>query len=123
MEAQTTFSALKDILLPYQPSFSTRTDTEETFYLEAKEHGTDHPDPMFFASVQVKKRYVSFHLMPVYVNPALLDPVSEPLRKRMQGKSCFNFTKVDETLFSELAELTERGFADYRERGLTEAKA
>jgi hypothetical protein len=28
----------------------------------------------------------------------------------MQGKSCFNFTKVDEALFAELGELTRTGF-------------
>lgn len=28
----------------------------------------------------------------------------------MQGKSCFNFTQIDEELFSELARLTRQGF-------------
>ena len=28
----------------------------------------------------------------------------------MQGKSCFNFIKVDDALLTELAELTRRGF-------------
>ena len=28
------------------------------------------------------------------------------LRRRMQGKACFNFTRVDEALFAELATLT-----------------
>ena len=32
------------------------------------------------------------------------------LMKRMQGKSCFNFTSVDEAAFAELAQLTRRGF-------------
>jgi hypothetical protein len=35
-----------------------------------------------------------------------LEGISEELRRRMQGKSCFNFTAVDETLFEELADLT-----------------
>ena len=29
----------------------------------------------------------------------------------MQGKSCFNFTKIDEALFTELAALTEKSIA------------
>jgi len=29
----------------------------------------------------------------------------------MQGKSCFNFTRVDEPLLAELATLTERSIA------------
>ena len=35
----------------------------------------------------------------------------------MQGKSCFNFTRVDEALFEELDGLTARGIAGFRERG------
>jgi hypothetical protein len=35
----------------------------------------------------------------------------------MQGKSCFNFIKVDKVLFGELAELTQAGFASHKEKG------
>jgi hypothetical protein len=73
---------------------------------------------MFFGAVQTKKNYVSYHLMPVYVYPDLLDGISPELRRRMQGKSCFNFSRVDETLVAELARLTERGLQRYREHGL-----
>jgi hypothetical protein len=40
-----------------------------------------------------------------------LQPVFEEpqLRKRMQGKSCFNFTKIDEELFDELSVITAKG--------------
>ena len=34
-------------------------------------------------------------LMPVYVNPSLLETMSSALRKRMQGKACFNFTVIE----------------------------
>ena len=47
--------------------------------------------------------------MPVYVNPKLLNNISPELKRRMQGKSCFNFKKIDESLFEELAVLTKRG--------------
>ena len=48
--------------------------------------------------------------MPVYGDPRLLADMSPELRKRMQGKSCFNFTRVDEGLFTELTDLTRRGY-------------
>jgi hypothetical protein len=32
----------------------------------------------------------------------------------MQGKSCFNFTTVDEGLFAELADLAARGIPGFR---------
>jgi len=73
--------------------------------------------PLFFGAVALKKNYVSFHLMPVYVRPQLLDSISPELRARMQGKSCFNFTKVNKPLFNELAVLTKNGFAGYEEQG------
>jgi hypothetical protein len=48
---------------------------------------------------------VSYYLMPVYVDPCLLDGISENLKRRMQGKSCFNFTETDQPLFKELTRL------------------
>jgi len=67
----------------------------------------------FFAGVRVGKRYVSYHLMPIYTLPDLVANISPELRKRMQGKSCFNFTTVDEGLMTELEALTKRSFAHF----------
>lgn len=53
--------------------------------------------------------------MPVYMYPEMLDDISPELRKRTQGKSCFNFKTVDETLFDELAALTKRGFERFQQ--------
>lgn len=69
------------------------------------------PNPTtWFAGVRVGKAYVSYYLMPIYVEPALLEGVSPELKRRMQGKSCFNFAKVDEPLLAELEALTKRGY-------------
>ena len=62
--------------------------------------------PIWFGGVRTGKRYVSYYLMPVYVFPDLLDGISPELRRRMQGKSCFNFARVDTPLFAELETLT-----------------
>ena len=51
-------------------------------------------------------------------NPAKPDDLSPELRKRMQGKTCFNFTRVDDDLFDEIDALTDRGRDLYAERGL-----
>jgi len=53
-----------------------------------------------FGAVRLGKNYVSYYLMPVYMTPALQKRISPELRKRMQGKSCFNFTEIDPILFS-----------------------
>ena len=75
---------------------------------------------VWFGAARIGKRYVSYHLMPVYVSPNLLDGISPELKKRMQGKSCFNFTHVDEKLFRELGDLTERGYECYKKEGYIE---
>ena len=77
-----------------------------------------YPDGQMFASVRKGKRYVSYHLFSVYLDPGQLDGLSPELRKRMQGKTCFNFTRVDDALFDELGQLTDRGRDLYAERGL-----
>ena len=77
-----------------------------------------YPGGVSFAGVRLGKRYVSYYLMSVYAEPTLLDGLSEGLRKRMQGKSCFNFTRVDDGLFDELADLTARGREAFADAGL-----
>jgi hypothetical protein len=72
---------------------------------------------VWFGAARIGKRYVSYHLMAVYAFPDLLDGISPELKRRMQGKSCFNFTHVDEKLFQELEELTERGYERFKKEG------
>ena len=101
------FEYLKNILQPYSPSLTVKADTSDTYYLDGP-YSAKWKKDLFFASAQVKKNYVSFYLMPVYMFPDLLENISPELTKHMQGKSCFNFKKVDPELFHELAELTKR---------------
>lgn len=68
----------------------------------------------YVAGTRVGKSYVSYYLMPVYATPGLADSLSPQLQKRRQGKSCFNFTKVDEPLFAELDALTARSIPGFR---------
>ena len=89
---------------------------DQQLYVDTKHIQKDRK-PLFFGAVQVKKSYVSIHLMPVYFNPELLENISGSLRERMQGKSCFNFKDVDPSLLIELAELTKAGYAKYKEQG------
>ncbi len=60
----------------------------------------------YVAGTRLGKRYVSYYLMPVYASPELEASISPELAKRRQGKSCFNFTRIDEGLFAELSSLT-----------------
>jgi hypothetical protein len=102
------FSALRKILARYPSDFSPKFDTPDNFYLESRSV-VWNGKPLFFGAVQIKKNYVSFHLMPVYTCPELLNGLSPELKKRMQGKACFNFKETDKALFVELAKLTAAG--------------
>jgi hypothetical protein len=103
------FENLKSILKPYAPKLTLKGNIEDNFHLEGT-YSEKWKKELFFASTQVKKNYVSFYLMPVYMYPDLLKNISLELKKHMQGKSCFNFNKVEKSLFDELSELTEQGF-------------
>lgn len=59
----------------------------------------------YVGGTRIGKRYVSIYLMSVYAQPETVESMSPALRRRMQGKSCFNFTTVDEPLFEELAQI------------------
>lgn len=111
------FDSLKKLLKPYEPSLQLKVDTQEKYSLDAG-YSQQYKRDVFFGAVSLGKSYVSYHLMPVYVFPELLDSISPQLKKRMQGKSCFNFSKVDDALFAELAQLTQAGFNRFQKGGL-----
>jgi hypothetical protein len=110
------YAELHKILVPYAAKLDAKRDDDCELYVDTK-HIQKNKKPLFFGAVQVKKAYVSFHLMPVYVRPELLDRISPALMARMQGKSCFNFTSSDKLLFKELAGLTKAAYASYKEQG------
>jgi len=113
------FEELKQILKPYAPKLSVTVDTANAYSLDGP-YSEKWKKPLFFGSVQIKKNYVSFYLMPVYMYPELLKEISPALKKHMQGKSCFNFKKVEPELFDELAVLTREGYEGFqREERLT----
>ena len=113
------YAALHKILTPYAAKLDTKKDDEFELYVDTK-HIQKNKKPLFFGAVQVKKSYVSFHLMPVYLKPELLASASPELKSRMQGKSCFNFSAVEPALFKELTALTKAGYGSYKEQGLVE---
>jgi hypothetical protein len=111
-----TFQALKSILQPLEPKLVRVHDAPDHYYLDTA-HLQKNKKPLYFGSVRTGRRYVSYHLMPVYLFPELLEGLSAALASRMQGKSCFNFTRIDPELSEELAALTRRGFERYLEAG------
>lgn len=102
------FRRLKAILQPYAKSMDVAQDTPSGYTLNTR-HIMKNKQPLCFGGVRLGKSYVSFYLMSVYVSPQEMKGMSPELKKRMQGKSCFNFKSVDEKLCRELARLTRAG--------------
>ena len=115
-----TFQKLKAILQPYAQRLIVVHDTSENYYLDTP-HVMKNKHRVFFAAVRMGKNYVSFHLMPVYGSTELRDMMSPELKKRMQGKSCFNFKAASPALFSELESLTRLGHARFVTAGFVPA--
>jgi len=107
------FSALKAVMAEYADQLHVATDEPQRYYLVTKSQSWKG-GPMYFGAVIWGKAYVSYHLMPLYVCPELVKEIPPELKRRMQGKSCFNFRDLDEALFAELGNLTKSGVAHYR---------
>jgi len=114
---QNTFNQLKSILKKFEKNLRVKADSDDNYCLNAGYDEKRKAD-IYFGAVQIKKNYVSYHLMPVYVNPKLLDGISPELKKRMQGKSCFNFKVVDKKILGELSDLSKKGFEFYKTSGM-----
>jgi len=55
--------------------------------------------------------------MPLYMNDALTATISPALKKRMQGKTCFNFkTAPEPEALMELKRLADAGFKSFQEK-------
>ena len=114
------FAALKPILAKHAGRLAVKTDTATEYTLVTKSPSPfpQHKgQPMWVASIRTGKAYVSFHLMPLYMSTTLTNTISAALKKRMQGKTCFNFKSVPEAeLVGELESLTEAAIRSWREK-------
>ena len=105
---QQVFEELKSIFKPYAKKMDVAQDTPNMYLLNAR-YIMKNKQPLNFGGVRLGKNYVSFYLMSLYTSPDGMKTISPDLKKRMQGKSCFNFKIVDEKLFKELENLTKTG--------------
>src|SRR5208282_5874266 len=114
-EFEFAFQGLRKILKPYDKNLRVIKDGPGKYLSESKSIRY-LGKPVMFAAI-TSKSYVAFHLFPVYMFPALLKGISPELKKRMQGKTCWNFKKVEEPRFAELGELVEASFQRFAEVG------
>ena len=112
------FATLKSVLGKNAKRLSVKTDTAIEYTLVTQSPSPfpkDKGKPLYFASVRLGKAYVSFHLIALYMNPALTKTISAALKKHMQGKTCFNFkTDPEPEMLSELKRLTDAGLQHFK---------
>jgi hypothetical protein len=116
-ELDEVFASLKGLLAKHAYHLTVVHDLPDNYYLETRKPGPNGR-PMFFGAVQRRKNYVAYHLMPLATDPALAAAISPTLRKRMQGKSCLNFSAPDPAAFAELDRLTRAGLASFQKSKL-----
>lgn len=117
----TVFAELRGILKRFiGKDLAVQTDKPGNYHLEAPSI-LHRKKPLYFAGVRTGKNYVSFHLLYLYFNPAAIDVIPPALKKRMQGKACFNFTTVDEDCFAELGRLIADGLKIYKSEKFQES--
>jgi hypothetical protein len=109
------FTALRLVLDQFKNEVAVQTDKPGNYHTEIPSI-IHRGKPIYFAGIRTGKNYVSFHLLPVYGAPQLLKGMSPALKKRMQGKACFNFTAVDRDCFAELGRLTAAGLKKFKSK-------
>lgn len=114
------FAVLKPVLAKYAKRLSVKADTPIEYTLLTKSPSPFHQHkgrPLYFGSVRLGKAYVSLHLVPLYMCPELTKSISPALKKRMQGKACFNFKNDPEPeLIADLQRLTAAAFKLWGEK-------
>ena len=124
-EFESIFGKLRMILQKHSEALSVQEDSSKCYSVAGnpgpatlKAWGGKMRTPMLpVAWVQKGKGYVSYHLMGIDGNAKLRDGMSNELKARMQGRSCFNFKVAEETLLAELDDLTGRSIAAFRNGG------
>ena len=102
------FDRLRHMMLAAAPTMVVTKDWPGSLELRTAETDPKTNERGWFGAVTIKKTYVAVHLMPLYTKPDLAADCSVDLNKRRQGKTCFNFKRIDERLFEELNDLMRR---------------
>lgn len=111
------FERIREMFRKHEAKAVVMHDEPARYYLGTHELRAKDGYRTWLGGVEIKKNYVSAHLVPVYAHPELLAGTGDSLRKRMQGKSCFNFKKLDEDVLTELETLIDRGVAAFEADG------
>jgi hypothetical protein len=114
-------SILKKNLKKYSPPMVASKGSAEGYSLIGNKpvpYGYDKKiiPGMFFAAVQHAKDSVTFHFFPCYMNEQIL-AVAPTLVKKLKGKTCFHFKKVEDVNEKELNAILKKGVSAWKKMG------
>ena len=75
------------------------------------------PIDLELAKLVPETRTVVFHLLPLYIRPALRRKIPKPLLKLLKGKTCFHLRVADEAMLENVRLALDAGTQFYRDRG------
>ena len=121
------FRSLRAILQRCASHYVITDDAPTRYCLEAKPGpatlrawGGKMKKPLIpVAWVAINQSSVSYHLMGLDGNPKLTSGLSAPLKARMQGRTCFNFTSTADALLTELEHVTAEALAGFERAGFS----
>jgi hypothetical protein len=114
------YAALKPLLQEYAPPFVAVIDTNADYGLSSPKEvviAGRKRKGIFFASVEIQKRFVGFYFMPVYADPALKTMLPPELLALLTGKSCFHFKQLTPQLVEQVRQALKIGFECYKKNG------
>jgi hypothetical protein len=75
------------------------------------------PIDLELAKLVPETRTVVFHLLPLYIRPALRRKIPKPLLKLLKGKTCFQLRAADQAMLENVRLALDAGTQLYRDRG------
>jgi hypothetical protein len=114
------YRGLKIILKRYEGPFQPKVDGDSSYDLWSFKDlviaGRKRKE-VFFASIVIRKTYVGFYYMPIYIDVGLKDVFKPELMKLLKGKSCFYIRDLSPDIASQIEEALKIGYELYKERG------
>jgi hypothetical protein len=108
-DLQAVFNAFRPVFARHESAMDVIADKPGKYYLASRTM-VHNKKPVWFGGLEIKKNYVSVHLVPVYMYAELKSAISAELKKHMPGKACLNFDKVPSAeAIAELTRLTDQG--------------
>lgn len=117
------FSHLKKLLASYAKQMDVRADTATDYHLyilnDIELAGRKLPE-CYFGGLKMNKKMVSLHFFPAYTHPAELK-IPASVKSLLKGKSCFNISRLDDTVVKGVTELLAAGASLYRKHKVLKA--